>query len=135
MKHFAFFIIAGGAAALVNIGSRIVLNVAMPYEIAIVGAYLCGMTVAYALNKAFVFAPSGRTVRSEYLRFAAVNAVAIMQVWVISVGLARWFFPLIGWNWHAETVAHIIGVGSPVISSYFGHRYFSFARSDRREIE
>lgn len=130
MKNFAYFIIVGGAAALVNIGSRIAFNVAMPYEIAIVGAYLCGMTVAYALNKAFVFAPSGRTIRSEYLRFAAVNAVAIVQVWVISVGLARWFFPLIGWNWHAETVAHVIGVGSPVISSYFGHRYFSFARSD-----
>jgi putative flippase GtrA len=130
MESFAYFLVVGGTAALVNIGARMALNVVMPYEIAIVAAYLCGMTVAYVLNKTFVFVPSGRTIRNEYLRFSIVNAIAAAQVWVVSVGLARWFFPLIGWTWHPETVAHIIGVGSPVISSYFGHRYFSFARTD-----
>ena len=126
-KRFALFLFAGGTAALVNILSRIAFNWLMPYEVAIVVAYLCGMTTAYLLNKRFVFASSGRGVASEYTRFALVNLAAVAQVWVISVGLARLVFPAIGFAWHAETVAHIIGVTIPVFTSYLGHKHFSFA--------
>ena len=126
-RRFVLFILAGGAAAMANIASRIALNWMMPYEVAIVIAYLCGMTTAYGLNKYFVFDSSGRGIRSEYLRFALVNLVAIVQVWIVSVGLARYLFPAIGFAWHAETAAHVIGVAVPVFTSYLGHKHFSFA--------
>ena len=126
-RRFVLFVLAGGTAALVNILSRIALNWVMPYEAAIVAAYLCGMTTAYLLNRHFVFAASGRAVASEYLRFALVNLAAVVQVWVVSVGLARLIFPAIGFAWHAETVAHVIGVVVPVFTSYLGHKHFSFA--------
>ena len=126
-KRFALFLFAGGTAALVNILSRIAFNWLMPYEVAIVVAYLCGMTTAYLLNKRFVFASSGRGVASEYTRFALVNLAAVAQVWIVSVGLARWVFPAISFTWHAETVAHVIGVTIPVFTSYLGHKHFSFA--------
>ena len=126
-KRFALFLFAGGAAALVNILSRIAFNWLMPYEVAIVVAYLCGMTTAYLLNKRFVFASSGRGVASEYTRFALVNLAAVAQVWIVSVGLARMVFPAISFIWHAETVAHVIGVMIPVFTSYMGHKHFSFA--------
>ena len=54
------FLAVGVVAALVNILSRIALNYVMSYEVAIVVAYVCGMTTAYVLNKLFVFSPSGR---------------------------------------------------------------------------
>jgi putative flippase GtrA len=126
-KRFVLFVLAGGTAALVNILSRIALNWVMPYEVAIIVAYLCGMTTAYLLNKYFVFAASGRGVASEYTRFALVNLAAVAQVWIVSVGLARLVFPAIGFAWHAETVAHVIGVAIPVFTSYLGHKHFSFA--------
>lgn len=126
-RRFVLFLFAGGAAALVNILSRIAFNWLVPYEVAIVFAYLCGMTVAYLLNKYFVFEMSGRGMTSEYLRFALVNLLAVAQVWVVSVGLARFAFPAAGFTWHADTVAHIIGVIVPVFTSYLGHRHFSFA--------
>ena len=126
-KRFALFLFAGGTAALVNILSRIAFNWLMPYEVAIVVAYLCGMTTAYLLNKRFVFASSGRGVASEYTRFALVNLAAVAQVWVVSVGLARLVFPAISFTWHAETVAHVMGVMIPVFTSYVGHKHFSFA--------
>jgi putative flippase GtrA len=126
-RRFVLFLFAGGTAALVNILSRIAFNWVMPYEAAIVAAYLCGMTTAYLLNKRFVFAASGRGVGSEYFRFALVNLAAIAQVWIVSVGLARFLFPAIGFGWHAETVAHVIGVAIPVFTSYVGHKHFSFA--------
>jgi putative flippase GtrA len=126
-KRFILFLGAGGAAALVNILSRVALNLVMPYEVAIVVAYLVGMTTAYLLNKYFVFAASGRGVTSEYFRFALVNLAAVAQVWIVSVGLARLVFPAVGFAWHAETVAHVIGVAVPVFTSYLGHKHFSFA--------
>jgi len=126
-RRFILFLGAGGAAAVVNILSRIALNWVMPYEVAIVVAYLIGMTTAYLLNKYFVFAASGRGAASEYLRFTLVNLAAVAQVWVVSVGLARFVFPAAGFGWHAETVAHVIGVAVPVFTSYLGHKHFSFA--------
>jgi len=125
--RFLLFLLVGGTAAGVNIASRIVLNFLMPYEVAIIVAYLCGMTTAYLLNKAFVFKRSGRRASSEYVRFALVNLAAATQVWAVSVGLARFVFPLVGFAWHAETVAHVIGVMVPAYTSYLGHKYFSFA--------
>src|SRR5215217_434084 len=79
MHRFALFLAAGGTAALVNIVSRIAINVFVSYEVAIVLAYLTGMTVAYVLNKFFVFLSPDRQIASEYARFAVVNLVAVAQ--------------------------------------------------------
>lgn len=126
-RRMVLFLLAGGIAAAVNIASRIALNWAMPYEAAIVVAYLCGMTTAYAINKIWVFDASGRGVTHEYMRFALVNAAAIVQVWLVSVGLARLVFPGMGFAWHAETIAHVIGTAVPIFTSYLGHKHFTFA--------
>lgn len=131
--EFGRFLVTGGIAAGANIVSRWLLSHAVIYEIAVVFAYLIGMATAYALMRIFVFARSGRTVRDEATRFALVNVAALVQVWVVSVGLARLVFPWVGFGWYAEDIAHLIGVAVPAVTSYFGHRYFSFAAASGRE--
>jgi putative flippase GtrA len=131
LGEFGRFLVTGGVAAGVNVGARWLLSHAMVYEIAVVVAYLVGMATAYALTRLFVFERSGRAMVDEAVRFALVNAVALVQVWVVSVGLARLAFPAVGFAWHAEDIAHLIGVAIPAVTSYFGHRHFSFAK--RRE--
>jgi putative flippase GtrA len=126
--EFLRFLVTGGIAAVVNLASRYALNRLMPFEVAVVIAYLIGMTTAYVLARLFVFEVSGRSVASEFRRFAVVNLVALTIVWLVSVGLARLLFPAVGFTWHADDVAHVIGVLSPVIASYFGHRLYTFAR-------
>ena len=123
---FAQFVITGGIAAAVNVGSRYLLSYAMPYAAAVAVAYLIGMTTAFVLARQFVFGASGRSWMIEYGRFALVNVAAFVQVWVISVGLAEVVFPMLRFTWHAEDVAHVIGVASPVVSSYWLHKHFSF---------
>lgn len=123
---FLRFVISGGIAAAVNILSRVALSQIMSYGSAIVIAYVIGMTTAYVLMKLFVFDVSGKTVTQEYVRFILVNLVSLAQVWLVSVGLADWLFPAIEFHWHAETIAHIIGVISPVVTSYTAHKYFTF---------
>ena len=127
---FSRFVVAGGLAAAVNILSRIALSHIMSYGTAIVIAYLIGMTTAYLLMRLFVFEASGKPASHEYVRFGLVNLVALAQVWLVSEGLVRLLFPVIGFSWHAETLAHMIGVLSPVAVSYIGHKSFTFARTE-----
>jgi putative flippase GtrA len=127
-RPFVRFLLVGGLAALVNIVARIAFNTVVPYEIAIVIAYLFGLSTGFILNRAFVFEGTG-SVLGQYWRFTFINLVSLIQVWLISVGLARWGFPAIGFTWNAETVAHAIGVASPVITSYWAHRHFTFRRA------
>jgi putative flippase GtrA len=120
------FFITSGAAALVNIGSRIPLGWVMPYSASIIVAYLIGMSTAFALARKFVFQPEPGNARTEFLRFAAVNVLGLLQVLAVSLLLEAMIFPRLGFTWHAATVAHIIGVGSPAFTSYYAHKYFSF---------
>jgi putative flippase GtrA len=128
---FLRFLLAGGLAAGVNIASRYVFNTVMPFEIAVVVAYLCGMTTAYVLSRAFVFEASGRSRWEEFGRFGLVNLLAAAQVWLVSVGLARYGLPAVNWTFHPHEIAHVIGVLFPVVSSYLAHKHFSFAESSR----
>ncbi len=129
---FPRFLVAGGIAALVNILARMILSNFISFGLAIVIAYLIGMSTAYLLMRLFVFAASGRPLAHEYMRFGLVNLLALGQVWLVSEGLARLLFPAVGWTWQAETIAHTIGVLSPVAASYVGHKWFTFAK--RSEI-
>jgi putative flippase GtrA len=124
--QFAAFLVTGGLAAGVNILSRMILESFMGYETAIGFAYVAGMVTAFILARAFVFKPEGGDAQGEFVRFAAVNAIAFAQVWIVSVGLDRAVFPAIGFTWRAGTVAHVIGVLSPVVTSFILHKRFSF---------
>ncbi len=126
--QFLRFLITGGIAALINLGSRYIINFFISFEIAVVLAYLIGMSSAYILARIFVFDNSGRSVASEFQRFAIVNLFALILVWVVSVGLARFIFPAINFSWYANDIAHLIGVMVPAITSYFAHRFFTFSK-------
>jgi putative flippase GtrA len=128
LSAFATFLVTGGIAAGVNIGSRWLFQFVMSYEIAVTLAYLCGMVTAFALAKLFVFKGAGGSTHGQFARFAMVNAVAFAQVFLVSEFFARFAFPAIGFRWQAETVAHVIGVISPVAASYLLHKRFSFRR-------
>jgi len=127
-SQFIRFLMTGGIAAFVNIFSRYLLNLFIPFTIAIPIAYVIGMTTAYNLARLYVFDSSGRNRLDEFKRFTIVNIVALMIVWVISIGLVEYFFPLIRFSWHAEDVAHFIGVISPALVSYFAHRAYTFEK-------
>ena len=130
IRRFGGFAVTGGVAAVVNLLSRYALSFFVAYEIAVALAYLAGMTTAYLLARSFVFEPSGRAWLQEYGRFGFVNLVAFVQVWIISVGLLRLVFPAIGFDWRPEDVAHLIGVASPIVTSYYAHKHFSFKALD-----
>ena len=127
-RQFLVFLGVGGFAALVNFASRILYNTHLNYEWSVFFAYLTGMITAYLLSRYLVFGSSNRTRRSELFRFTIINIAAVIQVWGISVGLARYVFPWITFEYYPYEIAHLIGLGVPVFTSYLGHKYFSFER-------
>jgi putative flippase GtrA len=125
---FLRFLLTGGLAALVNLGARYVLDMAMAFEWAVGLAYLAGMATAYTLSRRYVFPGSGRPLREEALRFGMVNAGALLLVMGVSSALSRGVFPALGFTWHADDIAHLAGVCLPAVTSYLGHRHFTFSR-------
>jgi len=126
--EFFQFLMVGGLAAGINFISRIGFSELVSYRLAIVLAYLVGMTTAFLLSKHYVFEKSGRHFKDELRDFTIVNIFAVIQVWLISVGLAEYFFPYMSFNFYPEEVAHLIGLAIPAITSYFGHKHFSFRK-------
>ena len=129
-KQFIGFIIAGGIAAIINYGSRFFYSKIVSFDKAIVVAYITGMICAFILNKLFVFQKSIHSTRTEFMYFTLVNIVAIIQTYIISIGLVNYVFPKIHYLWYPEAVAHAIGVIFPVFTSYIGHKYFSFRKEN-----
>ncbi|MEF2147693.1 GtrA family protein [Aquilutibacter rugosus] len=124
--QFIKFVLAGGTAAIANFGSRILLSNFMEYVPAIVLAYCVGMATAFILNRMFVFSNPTNSTGNQVFWFVAVNLFAVLQTLLISVGLAKYFFPMIGWTWQPELVAHAFGVVVPVFTSFIGHKLLTF---------
>ena len=134
-NQFAGFLIAGGIAAVVNFLSRIAFNVFFGYAISIVLAYLVGMVTAFLLNRHGVFASSGKSVHVEVAWFTLVNFLAVLQTLGISLLLANVIFPKLGLVAFRKEVAHAIGIVVPVVTSYFGHRHWTFGSRSPRANE
>ena len=102
--EFAQFLVVGGVAALVNFVARIVINKFVSFSVAVALAYPVGMLTAFVLSKYYVFEQSGRHHLHELRDFTIVNLFAIVQVWLISVGLAEYVFPAIGYHFYARSL-------------------------------
>lgn len=125
-RQFLIFLLTGGLAAAVNFGSRIIYNVWVDFSIAIVLAYITGMITAFTLAKLFVFKESQQSLHQSVIFFVLVNLVAVLQTWIISMGLAYYLLPAINIKLYAREVAHAVGVIVPVFTSYIGHKRWSF---------
>ena len=128
-RRFFTFLVCGGLAALINIGSRWLLSLVVPYVIAIVIAFCLGLLSGFILFKYFVFKSAGSNrARQETFWYLLINLLALAQTLIVSVFLADYFFPWVGMTFRPRDIAHVIGVGIPVIASYLGHKYLTFRK-------
>ena len=125
-RQFLRFVLTGGAAALVNVVSRIGFSQLMAFEFSVLAAYGVGMVTAYVLARKYVFVSTSQSVGRSFAAFALVNLAAVLQTWLVSVGLRPWLLSLVGAVGLADLIAHSIGVIVPVFTSYLGHKHVSF---------
>lgn len=125
-RQFRNFLLAGGVAAAANFGSRFIFSLWVRYEWAVVLAFVVGLATGFVLMRAHVFGGQGKAIGPQAARFVVVNLLALAQTLVISVALARWALPAVGLQAHAQALGHLAGVTVPILTSYFGHRLFTF---------
>lgn len=82
--------------------------------------------MAFLLTKKFVFKASRNPIYVSVLIFTVVNIVAAIQTWAISLCMLYFILPSLNVSTFAPEIAHGLGVVTPVFTSYFGHKYFSF---------
>ncbi len=125
-RRFLRFLATGGLAAAANVGARLVFSHWMSFSAAIVLAWFVGLTCGYLLARRFVFGAGAQPASRSAAIFVAVNLFALVQTWAVSVGLAQYVLPALGVVRHAQDLAHLAGVGAPVLTSYFAHQRWSF---------
>jgi putative flippase GtrA len=124
--QFVAFVATGSLAAATNLLARWLLNFVMPFELAVVLAYLAGMAVAFALFQRVIFGNPGTPLKRRVIRFTQVNMLGMALAWAVSTLMARAVLPFIGWTFHPFEVAHLVGVAAPTFSSYFLHRGYTY---------
>jgi len=129
-RQFMLFLLVGGSAAVVNFLVRFVFDDFMSYGLAVICSYITGMILAFVLMRFFVFGITEKGLKKEFLLFVSVNIFAIFLTWGVSVSLAEYVFPTVSFEWYRYEIAHIFGIMIPAISSYFGHKKFTFKPVD-----
>lgn len=125
-RQFLRFLLAGSAAALANYFSRFIFSLWFPFEVAVTLAFFVGLASGFVLMRRFAFRSTDRAVGQQAFKYVLVNLIALGLTVGISSLMARFLLPGIGIVQHVEAIAHAFGVGIPVVTSYFGHRLFTF---------
>jgi len=120
------YLVCGGIAAAVNWGSRFGWSLVLPFRFAVIAAYATGMVVAFVLFRRFVFETSVSGLAAQVRNFVIVNLLGIAQTWILAVVLVDKVLPAIGWTFQPEACGHAAAIAAPVVTSWFGHRHFTF---------
>jgi putative flippase GtrA len=126
LPEFVRFIGLGAIAALANYLSRFLFDAFLPFEAAVAAAYVLGMTVAFYMFRTRIFGDAGDGLSRQAVRFTMVNIVGVVIAVSVSAILARLLFPNIGWTFYPYASAHAVGIAVPAVTSYFGHKYYTF---------
>src|ERR1700741_2019601 len=105
MRQQVRFLLAGAIAAAGNFGSRFLFNRWVSYELAVVLAFLVGLTLGFILMRGLVFHARDRPMGRQLGIFVVVNLLALLQTFVVSVSLAHWVLPAIGIVGRAGAIA------------------------------
>ena len=88
-------------------------------------SHLVATTLSFGLNRTYVFGSDGR-VWLDYVRFQ----VTYTFILALNLALLIAFVELLGWP---ILVAQAVCLCIVAVSSYLGHKYFSFRRKGRAE--
>lgn len=123
------FLGAGTLAAAINWVAGLGLARLIPFETAIVFAYLIGMVAGFTLYKAFVFPPTERPLWAQIKGFVEVNLVGMVLVWLVAMGLRAMFPVQLFGMVPGAAAAHGLAIGVSCVTSYIGHRLVTFRPS------
>jgi putative flippase GtrA len=127
VREFARFFLTGVAATVGNMATVWVTRAYMPYDRALIAGIATGMVISFGLSKLFVFrSMTWRTTHWESLRFVLVYGVGALFYWCTSLVTGGVILPHFVPRPIAEMLGVIAGAGVMMVTSYLGHRFFTY---------
>jgi putative flippase GtrA len=125
--EFVRFFLTGVTATAGNFAAVWFARFFVSFEIALLAGIVVGLTISFILSKWFAFrSRSWNRAGSEATRFLVVYALSCVVYWgvamlcgrlVLSYGLAPQM---------AEMGGVLVGAGTMTLTSYLGHRFFTY---------
>jgi putative flippase GtrA len=132
-REFARFFISGIAATIGNILTVKLARSFLSFETALLPGIAVGITISFGLSKFFAFrSRSLNRTAGEVARFLIVYATGCAIYWLVAVFI-RIFLLALGLTVNtAEPAGILVGGGTMMLTSYCGHRFFTY-RTYRRQ--
>jgi putative flippase GtrA len=129
VREFTRFFLTGVIATLGNVATVAGLRGVLIYPRALLAGLIAGLAISFLVGKLFAFrSMSLRGTWHELARFIIVYAFGAVIFWfvgmIVGLELAPKFMPR---QW-AEVVGVLAGASVMVVTSYVGHRWFTYAR-------
>jgi putative flippase GtrA len=134
-RNFFAFVAIGGLAALTNFVARYFINFYFSYVWSVILAYVVGIIAAFILNKFFNFRSRDKKPILQLWYFVFFNVLGLVQTVAASALFAYVALPLVGVISYRYEIAHVIGLGVPVFTSFLGHKYLSFGPFYLRDLQ
>lgn len=121
------FLLLGGLAAAINWLVRFPLSAFLPFNAAVVIAYVVGMSTGFMLYRKHVFPGSSRPIIEQSVVFLGVNLFGALVVLSLSWLLLKWQAGT-GWPLFVrQGLAHGAAIGVAAITNFLGHKTLTFA--------
>ena len=130
--EFARFFVVGVTATVANIIAVWFARFFVSIEIALLVGIAAGVTISFILSKLFAFASrSWERAGGEAVRFLIVYAVSCVIYWGVAVVCGRFILVHGVAPQTAEMGGVLFGAGTMMLTSYFGHRFFTYRTHER----
>jgi putative flippase GtrA len=131
-RQFATFVLVGGTAAFFNWASRLIFSFWFSFQVSVVLAYMIGMTLAFYLNRIYVFNRSDRPIARQARDFIFTNIVFLPVVLCSSVLLEK-MLRSVGINLYTEAIAHGFSVALPAVLSFLLYKFVAFRETGNEQ--
>lgn len=132
IAELARFIVTGVTATLGNLGVVWIARHFLSFQLALAPGVATGFLISFALSKVFAFrSKSWDGAGGEMGRFIVVYLFGCICYWGVAVVVGRLlskhgFAPAV-----SETAGVLMAAGTMMVTSYFGHRFFTYRSFER----
>jgi putative flippase GtrA len=126
------FLIAGGGATVGNLATVWVVRHFASFEWSLVAGIAAGSTLSFVMSKLFAFrSRKWNNAPGELGRFALVYGAGLILYWLVSITARQLLVAAHVQPQVADMSAVLSGAAVMTVSSYFGHRFFTYRPTAR----
>ena len=132
VREFARFVLSGVTATIGNTVAVWLARRFLSFEIALLAGIATAIAISFALSKFFAFrSRSWNRAVGEAARFLIVYATGCAMYWVVAVFIRTFLLARDVAVEVAEPGGVLVGAGTMMLTSYCGHRFFTYRTYQR----